>query len=49
MNKVIQDGVELHDVEVVINGGVATVTPIVHGPGPTPFDGGGPGEEHGPK
>ena len=50
MNKVIEDGVELHDVTVEIVHGVATVRPNEHGPGVTTQDGGGgPGEEHKPK
>ena len=50
MNRVIEEGIERHDVTVVIVDGVATVTPNEHGPGVTTQDGGGgPGEEHGPK
>lgn len=46
MNRVIEDGVELHDVTVEIVHGVATVRPNDHGPGPVANSGGGPGEEH---
>jgi len=46
MNKVIQDGIELHDVTVTITKGKALVTENhPKGPKPEPTGGGGPGEE----
>jgi hypothetical protein len=49
MNRVIENGTELHNVTVVIVDGVATVTPNHEPPITTQDGGGGPGEEHGPK
>ena len=49
MNRVIEDGVELHNVTVEIVHGVATVRPNERGDVTTQDGGGGPGEEHKPK